>query len=107
MGNYVTLNGQTPEGEKLIEYIESLVLLRFNENEKAKLLDEISKIIDLFNELRGVPNLDQYEPLYHVHDLTLKLRDDEPKDHVDLNRELLQNNAVLEGEYVRAPKTVV
>lgn len=93
------------EGD-IVSYLERLALLRFTESEKEKVRSEVIKIIELFNELMEVRDLDKVEPLYHVVEIELPLRDDEPLDRVDIDHELLSGNAILENGYVKAPKTI-
>ncbi len=90
----------------VIDYLERLALLKFTESEREKVRIEITKIIELFNELMKVEELDRVEPLYHVIEIELPLRDDEPLDTVDSSHELLSENAILENGYIKAPKTV-
>lgn len=90
----------------VIDYLERLALLKFTESEREKVRIEIIKIIELFNELMKVEELDRVEPLYHVIEIELPLRDDEPLDTVDSSHELLSENAILENGYIKAPKTV-
>jgi aspartyl/glutamyl-tRNA(Asn/Gln) amidotransferase C subunit len=93
------------EGD-IVSYLERLALLRFTESEREKVRSEVTKIIELFNELMEVRDLDKVEPLYHVVEIELPLRDDEPLDRVDIDHELLSGNAILENGYIKAPKTI-
>lgn len=90
----------------VIDYLEKLALLKFTDEERKRIKIEIGKIVELFSELVKVKELDIVEPLYHVVEIELPLRDDEPLDEIDTNHELLSGNAVLENGYVKAPKTV-
>jgi aspartyl-tRNA(Asn)/glutamyl-tRNA(Gln) amidotransferase subunit C len=90
----------------IIDYLEKLALLKFTDEERKRIESEIEKIVELFSELMKVEGLDIVEPLYHVVEIELPLRDDEPLDEIDINHELLSGNAVLENGYVKAPKTV-
>jgi aspartyl/glutamyl-tRNA(Asn/Gln) amidotransferase C subunit len=90
------------EGD-IVSYLERLALLRFTESEREKVRSEVTKIIELFNELMEVRDLDKVEPLYHVVEIELPLRDDEP---LDIDHELLSGNAILENGYIKAPKTI-
>ncbi len=94
------------QNDNIIEYLERLALLKFSDEEKEKLKKEVEKIIELFNALLKVEGLDNVEPLYHVIELELPLRDDEPLHHLDIEHEMLKDNAILENGYVKAPKTV-
>jgi aspartyl/glutamyl-tRNA(Asn/Gln) amidotransferase C subunit len=90
----------------IIDYLEKLALLKFTDEERKRIGSEIEKIIELFSELMKVEELDIVEPLYHVVEIEMPLRDDEPLDEIDINHELLSGNAILENGYVKAPKTV-
>lgn len=90
----------------ILEYLERLTLIKFNEEEKKRVYEEIKKVIELFNEVMKVEGLDNVEPLYHVVEIELPLREDEVLDAIDENHELLKDNAILENDYVKAPKTV-
>lgn len=92
--------------DDIIEYLERLALISFTEDEKGKLFSEIEKIIQMFNALMDIEGLDQYEPLYHVHDIPLSLRGDEFLEGIDEGREILKDNAILLNGYVKAPKTL-
>ncbi|MEM4501877.1 MAG: aspartyl/glutamyl-tRNA amidotransferase subunit C [Ignisphaera sp.] len=81
----------------IIEYLENLVLIKFTEVEKNRIRKEIDKIIDMFNTLNTVKNLNDWEPLYHVHDISLPLREE---------HEILKENTILINDYVKAPRTV-
>lgn len=90
----------------VIDRIEMLALISFNDDEKRKFIKELEKIIEMFNTVNMVEGLDQWEPLYHVHDISLPLRDDNEVEEVDTERSMLKDNAVLVNGYVKAPKTV-
>ncbi|MEM1594301.1 MAG: Asp-tRNA(Asn)/Glu-tRNA(Gln) amidotransferase subunit GatC, partial [Ignisphaera sp.] len=84
----------------ILEYLERLTLIKFNEEEKKRVYEEIKKVIELFNEVMKVEGLDNVEPLYHVVEIELPLREDEVLDAIDENHELLKDNAILENDYV-------
>uniref|UniRef100_A0A7C4D075 Asp-tRNA(Asn)/Glu-tRNA(Gln) amidotransferase subunit GatC n=1 Tax=Ignisphaera aggregans TaxID=334771 RepID=A0A7C4D075_9CREN len=90
----------------IIEYLENLVLIKFTEVEKNRIRKEIDKIIDMFNTLNTVKNLNDWEPLYHVHDISLPLREDHETEESDEEHEILKENTILINDYVKAPRTV-
>ncbi|ADM27870.1 Glu-tRNAGln amidotransferase C subunit [Ignisphaera aggregans DSM 17230] len=90
----------------MVKYLEKLVLIRFSDDEKKKLVVEIEKIVSLFNEIMAVEGLDNYEPLYYVHDVEGFMRDDEVIGALDTTRENLSNAELVNG-FVKAPRTVV
>lgn len=90
----------------IVEYLEKLALISFTYEERKKLVEELGKIIEMFNLINSIENLDNWEPLYHVHDVPLPLREDEAIDVIDSERAMLKDNATLVNGYVKAPKTV-
>ncbi len=93
--------------EELIDYLERLVLVKFSSDERAKLAQELPKILEFFRALDQVKELERYEPLFYVHDVPGRVRDDEPEEPW-MKHEDLAMNAELVGEgYVKAPRTVV
>ena len=96
----------TENQEKLIEYLERLVLVKFRENERQRVLEEIEKILNFFKALDEVKELINYEPLFHVHDIEGPMREDEPRSDDLLTYRDLEINAILENGYIKAPKTV-
>ncbi|MCC6016479.1 MAG: Asp-tRNA(Asn)/Glu-tRNA(Gln) amidotransferase subunit GatC [Desulfurococcaceae archaeon] len=90
----------------IIEYLERLALISFTREEREKLIKELNKIIEMFNLINSVEGLDKWEPLYHVHDIPLTLREDDVVEGIDSERSILKDNAILVEGYVKAPKTV-
>jgi aspartyl/glutamyl-tRNA(Asn/Gln) amidotransferase C subunit len=90
----------------IIEYLERLALISFTHEEREKLIKELNKIIEMFNLINSVEGLDKWEPLYHVHDIPLTLREDDVVEGIDSERSILKDNAILVEGYVKAPKTV-
>jgi aspartyl/glutamyl-tRNA(Asn/Gln) amidotransferase C subunit len=90
----------------IIEYLERLALVSFTREEREKLIKELNKIIEMFNLINSVEGLDKWEPLYHVHDIPLTLREDDVVEGIDSERSILKDNAILVEGYVKAPKTV-
>lgn len=93
--------------EDLIGYLERLVLIKFSDSERKRISAEVDKIVSLFNELKNIEDLDRYEPLFHVHEISSPLREDEALDKVDEKHDMLRGNALLVHGYVKAPKTMV
>lgn len=90
----------------VIDHIERLALISFTNEERIRLVRELEKIIEMFNTVNTIEGLDKWEPLYHVHDISLPLRDDDEVEEVDFERTMLRDNAVLVDGYVKAPKTI-
>ena len=93
--------------EELINYLERLVLIKFEHDERRRILEEVRKIIEFFRALEEIKNLDEYEPLFHVHDISGPTRDDEPRSDDLVTTEELSINAVVENGYIKAPKTLI
>ena len=93
--------------DDIVEYLERLVLIEFGDKERQRISREIGKIMDMFSALNAVEDLDKWEPLYHVHDISMPLRSDEEVGAVDEEREMLKSNSVLVEGYVKAPKTII
>lgn len=92
--------------DDIIEYLEKLILIKFTDDERKKIEKEIEKIIEMFDMLNSVENIEHWEPLYHVHDISLLLREDEEIENVDYEHTTIKRNAVIVDGYVKAPKTV-
>ncbi|MEM1541787.1 MAG: Asp-tRNA(Asn)/Glu-tRNA(Gln) amidotransferase subunit GatC [Ignisphaera sp.] len=90
----------------IIEYLENLVLIKFTEDEKNRIQKEVKNIIDMFNMLNTVEDLNNWEPLYHVHDISLPLREDEETESIDEEHGMLEENTILIDNYVKAPRTI-
>jgi len=54
----------------------------------------------------AIKNLDDYEPLYYVHDVETHLREDEIIGFIDSSRENLANADIVNG-FVKGPRTMV
>ncbi len=93
--------------EKLIDYLERLVLIKFTLDERKKLSKEITKILEFFHSIDEVKELDKYEPLFHVHDIEGLVREDEIDSSRILKPDEVSENAVTEQGYIKAPRTLV
>lgn len=82
------------------------MLIRFTESERKRIMEEVSKILDFFRSLNEIKELDDYEPLFHVHDIEGPTREDEPQSEVELQRSDVMLNAIVENGYVKAPRTI-
>ncbi len=93
--------------EGVVEYLERLVLVEFKGEERERIRKEVRKVLELFKELDSVPELDRYEPLFYVHDVSGPMREDEPLEGSELKYEDLELNRPLERGFFKAPRTVV
>ncbi|MEE0776091.1 MAG: Asp-tRNA(Asn)/Glu-tRNA(Gln) amidotransferase subunit GatC [Bacillota bacterium] len=90
--------------DDLIEYVSSLARLSLSDDEKAKIKDEIGKIIDYMDILNQLDTTG-VEPMSHVLPVTNVFRKDEVRPSYD--RETILANAPdnSDGAF-RVPKTV-
>ncbi len=94
------------EGD-VVEYLERLVLVEFRGSERDRVREEVSKVLELFRTLDEIKELDEYEPLFYVHDVSGPVREDEPSDELSLSYSDLELNRELERGFFKAPRTVV
>lgn len=90
--------------DELIDYVSSLARLSLSDDEKAKIKDEISKIIDYMDILNQVDTAD-VEPMSHVLPVTNIFRKDEVVPSYDRDAILANAPDSDEGAF-RVPKTV-
>jgi aspartyl-tRNA(Asn)/glutamyl-tRNA(Gln) amidotransferase subunit C len=87
---------------KDVEHVAKLARLEVSEDEKKLYADQLSKIIQAFDELAGV-NTDGIEPMSHALAVTNVLREDEvvtPLGH----ETLLKNAPDRDGVFFKVPK---
>ena len=90
--------------DELIDYVYTLARLSLSDDEKAKIKDEISKIIDYMDILNQVDTAD-VEPMSHVLPVTNVFRKDEVVPSYDRDAILANAPDSDEGAF-RVPKTV-
>jgi len=95
------------ERDDIVEYLERLVLVEFQGAERDRVRSEVSKVLELFKTLDEVKDLDSYEPLFYVHDISGPTREDEPGEDIRLSYSDLEMNRRLERGFFKAPRTVV
>lgn len=85
-----------------VEHVAKLARLDLTEDEKKLFVEQLSKIIDNFNELSAVDTTG-IEPMAHALPIVNVLREDEV--HESLGREKLMANApAAENGFFRVPK---
>lgn len=87
-----------------IDHIARLSRLKFNPAERAEMVGDLERILDLVNKLneldtRGV------EPLIHMTDGVDVLRDDVVKEEIT-KEEVLQNAPRKDSDYFKVPKVL-
>ncbi len=85
-----------------VEHVAKLARLALSEDEKKLYAEQLSKIIDYFDELKAV-NTDGVEPMAHALNIVNVLREDVVK--TPPGRDLLLKNAPdQENGYFKVPK---
>ncbi|MBX9879220.1 MAG: Asp-tRNA(Asn)/Glu-tRNA(Gln) amidotransferase subunit GatC [Candidatus Obscuribacterales bacterium] len=85
-----------------VEHVAKLARLALTEDEKKLYAEQLSKIIDYFDELKAV-NTDGVEPMAHALNIVNVLREDVVK--TPPGRDLLLKNAPdQENGYFKVPK---
>ena len=95
------------ERRDIVEYLERLVLIEFRGEEKSRIREEVDKILEFFKALDEVEELEKYEPLFYVHDVSGPTRSDSVEEGSALRYEDLELNRRLESGFFKAPRTVV
>lgn len=88
--------------DELLEYLSKLSRLDIEESEKAKLKEDLSKILTWMEKLQEV-NTDGVDPLVTMSREENQLRKDQVGEH--LNREkVLQNAPLHDDKFIKVPK---
>lgn len=87
---------------KDVEHVAKLARLALNEDEKKLYAEQLSRIIDSFNELNSV-NTDGVEPLAHALPIVNVLRDDLVEKSIGREK-LMANAPAAERGFFRVPK---
>lgn len=90
--------------KKEVEYIANLARLKFSDEEKEQLLDQMAGIIDFANKVSEIDASD-VNPTNHVLDIKNVFRKDEVVESYDRN-ELLKNAPSSEAGCILVPKVV-
>ena len=86
-----------------ITYIAKLANLKFTDEETEKMSEEITNILDHFDNISN-ENLEGID-MYSFEDHPLRLRDDEVKEFEDRDI-LFQNTKTMSGTSIEIPKVV-
>jgi aspartyl-tRNA(Asn)/glutamyl-tRNA(Gln) amidotransferase subunit C len=87
-----------------VENVARLAKLKFNDDEKIKLCQQMSSIISYFEKLSEI-NTDDVEPLSHVLEITNRMRSDELRDSLSQDAALSNAPASKHG-YFSVPKVI-
>ena len=89
---------------KTVDYIARLAKLRFSDEEKAKLAEELNRILQYMEKLNELDTSD-VEPLSHPIAMTNVMREDEVKPSLPVE-EALRNAPAREGNFFKVPKVI-
>lgn len=90
--------------DAMIEKLAHLARLKFNEEEKAEIKNDLQRMIAFVEKLNEL-DLDGVEPLLHMSEETNVLREDEIKGSVT-REEALRNAPVHDEEFFKVPKVI-
>lgn len=90
--------------DALIDKLAGLAKLEFDEEAKAAIKKDLSRMLDFVEQLNEV-NTEGIEPLIHVNEETDRLRDDEVTEKLS-QKDALKNAPLHDGYYFKVPKVV-
>ncbi len=90
--------------KELVEKLAHLAKLSFNEEEKAEVLEDLSKMIDFVDKLNELDTTG-VEPLIHMSSEVNILREDKVGGSVT-REEALKNAPSTSGEFFTVPKVI-
>ena len=91
--------------KKDVEHIAKLAKLKFSEEEKGKLENDLNKVLDYIDTLNEIPNLDKVEPLENVNDTENVFREDESEKCLT-KEEALKNAPSKTDNFFKVPKVL-
>lgn len=90
--------------EQKVDDLAKLSRLKFDENEKKSIQNELEKILEMCEKLQEV-NTDGVEPLIYLTDSHTVLRSDEVIQEIT-KMEALKNAPKTDGDFFRVPKVI-
>lgn len=90
--------------EQKVDDLAKLSRLKFDENEKKSIQNELEKILEMCEKLQEV-NTDGVEPLIYMTDSHTVLRSDEVIQEIS-KMEALKNAPKTDGDFFRVPKVI-
>jgi aspartyl-tRNA(Asn)/glutamyl-tRNA(Gln) amidotransferase subunit C len=90
--------------DEKINQLAHLSRLSFNEDEKAKIKQDLERILGLCESLNTI-NTDGVEPLIHMTNAANVVREDIPNQEFS-REELLKNAPKKDSDYFRVPKVI-
>lgn len=90
--------------EKKVDDLAKLSRLKFDENEKKSIQNELEKILEMCEKLQEV-NTEGVEPLIYMTNSDTVLRKDEVIQEIS-KAEALKNAPKTDGDFFRVPKVI-
>jgi aspartyl-tRNA(Asn)/glutamyl-tRNA(Gln) amidotransferase subunit C len=90
--------------EQKVDDLAKLSRLKFDENEKKSIQNELEKILEMCEKLQEV-NTDGVEPLIYMTESHTVLRSDEVIQEIS-KAEALKNAPKTDGDFFRVPKVI-
>lgn len=90
--------------EQKVDDLAKLSRLKFDENEKKSIQNELEKILEMCEKLQEV-NTDGVEPLIYMTNSHTVLRSDEVIQEIS-KTEALKNAPKTDGDFFRVPKVI-
>lgn len=87
--------------QTLIDKLAKLSQLEFDDDSKAKMEDDLNKILAFVDKLDEI-NTDNVEPLIYLNEETNKLREDKVGTHL-AKKEALKNAPSKDSDYFKVP----
>ena len=88
----------------LLNRLENLAKLKFDEQERSVIATELDKILTMFDKLSELDTSD-VEPLMHITDEVVPLRQDIPQQEIS-QEQALSNAPAQDGNFFQVPKFV-
>lgn len=89
---------------KEVEYIAKLAKLRFDDDEKIRLADELGKILQYIEKLNEI-NTEGIEPLSHPNEIVNVMREDAVEQSLKAE-EALKNAPARKNNFFKVPKVI-
>ncbi len=90
--------------DALIDKLANLAKLRFNDDEKDQLKDDLQNMLNFINQVNEV-DTEGVEPLIHINMRYNNFREDVPK-HLNTKAETLSNAPAKNEDFFLVPKVI-
>ena len=90
--------------EKMVDKIAKLSKLKFNDEEKSTIINDMNKMLEFVDQLKEL-NTDHVEPLIHMSDEINVLREDEIVETIS-QQDALKNAPSKDSTYFKIPKVL-